>query len=140
MESDFEGGVSPDVLDAFYAAWADDLVHQAVEGLVVEYHRDGKGDWFRVLYGRICEELPVAEIARALETSPAAVEHQYRQARERLSRRLQELVSSHVERYSGASDAGGEFKLEWERLREHLERHGGLESAVRRAADERTGR
>jgi len=119
--------------DAFYGAWAEDLLSQAVEGLLVEYNQAGKGDYFRVLHGRICEEMPFSEIAAALKLTPAAAEAQYRQAKQRLSDRLRDLVRWQVGRYSSAADADAEFFVEWGRLGDHLREHGGLEAVVRRS-------
>ncbi len=119
--------------DAFYAAWAEDLLNQAVEGLLAEYNQAGKGDYFRVLHGRICEEMPFADIAASLKLTPAAAEAHFRQAKQRLSDRLQDLVRWQVGRYSSAADADAEFVVEWSRLGDHLRAHGGLEAAVRRS-------
>src|SRR5262249_18863629 len=44
-------------VDAFYAAWVEEILQQAVETLFATYHQSRKGDYFRVLYGRICEEM-----------------------------------------------------------------------------------
>ncbi|MGH7192963.1 MAG: RNA polymerase sigma factor, partial [Candidatus Saccharimonadales bacterium] len=59
--------------DAFYAAWVEDVVERAVRSLAAEYGRQGKGDYLRVLYGRICDELTIAACADALWLKPATV-------------------------------------------------------------------
>jgi RNA polymerase sigma factor (sigma-70 family) len=134
-------GVNPDdasteATDAFYAAWADDLVQQAVDGLLAEYNAARNGDCFRILYGRLCEEMPMSEIAAALKLTPAAAESQFRKAKERLSERLQELVRGQVGRYSSPDEAEDEFVVEWSKLRNHLSEHGGLDAAIRRSSSQ----
>jgi RNA polymerase sigma factor (sigma-70 family) len=128
--------VSTDAIDAFYAAWADDLVQQAVDGLLAEYNSSGKGDCFRILYARLCEEMRMSEIAAALKLTPATVDSQYRQAKERLSERLQELVRGQVSRYSSPDEAENELVVEWSKLRSHLSEHGGLDAAIRRSSSQ----
>jgi len=124
---------SIEMFDAFYAAWADDLLSHAIEGLLAEYNQVGKGDYFRVLYGRICEEMAFAEIAAALKLTPAAAEAHFRQAKERLTERMQDLLRWQIRRYSTADQVDAEIDVEWGRLGDYLRDHGGLESAVRRA-------
>ena len=119
--------------DAFYAAWADDVVQTATEALLAEYNRSGKGDYFRVLYGRICDEMKTPEIASALGLARTRVENYYKHARRRLGEKLEELVRRHVERYGESDDTEGDFAAEWAQLGDHLQARGGLESAVRRA-------
>jgi RNA polymerase sigma factor (sigma-70 family) len=121
----------PDQVEALYAAWAEDIVQSAVEGLLIEYISAGKGDHFRVLYGRICDELTNEEVAAALSMKVTAVESAYRQARDRLGEILRETVRSQVRRYCLFEAAESEFAEEWARLGEYLKNHGGLESAVR---------
>jgi RNA polymerase sigma factor (sigma-70 family) len=119
--------------DAFYAAWVDELLQTCLGDLAIDYHRDGKGDYFRVLYGRLCEGMSIAEAATALEISPSAVDNYYRHVRGRLSEKLESAVRSHVYRYTPPDDAEAEFAAEWCRLGTYLKDHGGLEDAVRRA-------
>ncbi len=119
-------------VDLFYAAWVDDLVEQAVESLLGEYHRSGKGDYFRVFYGRLCEELPMAKIAELLGIKVTTVENYFKAARKRLTSLLQSLVRQHIERYAPTADEA-EFEAEWRSLGEYLAAHGGLSDAVRRA-------
>lgn len=135
--------VAAEQADAFYAAWAEDIVQTAVEQLLAEYNRAGRGDHFRVLFGRICEQLSSAEIADALSMSPSAVDGCYRQARERLGEKLREVLREQVRRYSAPESAREELEQEWTRLGEYLRTHGGLEEAVRASyaafAPERAG-
>ena len=93
----------------------------------------GYGDRFRVLFGRLCEDMSFAEISTALKLPLATVETHYRLARQQLSERLQELLRWQVNRYSSEQNAADEFLVEWGRLGTHLQVHGGLETAVRRA-------
>lgn len=120
--------------DGFYAAWAADVVQKAVDVLFAEYHAAGNGDAFRVLHGRLCEEMSVEEIAAALSLTPSIVEAQYRRARNRLGERLEELVRRQTGRYSCADECDSEFTVEWARLADYLRAEGGLENAVRRSA------
>jgi RNA polymerase sigma factor (sigma-70 family) len=121
--------------DAFYAAWVDDVIQQAVASLAAEYYRNNQGDYVRVLYGRLCERLTIADVAEALAISPSKVDYYFCHARERLSGRLEAIVRRQVERYCSPDEAGEEFRLEWGLLGRFLSEHGGLEEAVRRAYD-----
>jgi RNA polymerase sigma factor (sigma-70 family) len=119
--------------DAFYAAWVEQIVQQAVEALFAEYHRAGKGDYFRVLHGRICEGMTLAEIARALGITQSQAENHYKHARTALAKRLEACVRLHVRRYTPDADFDSELRSEWNHLGAHLKQHGGLEQAVARA-------
>jgi RNA polymerase sigma factor (sigma-70 family) len=121
--------------DAFYGAWVEDVVGQAVESLAAEYYRQAKGDYVRVLYGRLCQRLTIAEVAEAIDITTAAVDNYYRHAKRRLTEKLESLVRRQVHRYCTADEADQEFTLEWQRLGQHLADYGGLEEAVRRAYD-----
>ena len=122
-------------MDAFYAAWVEDIVQQAVESLAADYCRKGQVDYVRVLYGRLCQGMTIAKAAEALKISPAAVDHYFRHARERLSEKLEQLVRRQVQCYCPAEEAQQEFAAEWQRLGQYLAEHGGIEEAVRRAYD-----
>jgi DNA-directed RNA polymerase specialized sigma24 family protein len=135
--SEFDPADAPsDQLDAFYAAWVDDTLQATVESLLAEYDRSGRGDYFRVLYGRLCEDLPMREIAEMLQIKHTDAENYYRHARLRLSERLQELIREHVLRYSGAQQISEEFATEWARVGEYLRERGGLETAVRKVYEQ----
>lgn len=122
-------------IDAFYAAWVDEVLAKAVERLLEGYLQTGKGDYFRVLYGRICEEMPMKDVAESLGIKVASAENYFKAARKRLGDLLEEDVRSHVERYSALGTSDDEFTAEWTRLGEHLAAHGGLEAVVRRASE-----
>jgi len=126
-------GAPAESVDAFYAAWAEELLDRAIDSLLTGYNDSGKGDCVRLLYDRICREKPFKDIAPALELTVNAAEKQFRGALQRLSDRLEELVRWQVGRYSSAAEADSEFGVEWGRLADYLGRHGGLESAVRRS-------
>lgn len=133
--------------DAFYAAWVEDVIERSVQSLAAEYYAQSKGDYVRVLYGRLCQGLAIAAVAEALEITPSAVDHYFRHARERLWKKLEELVRRHVGRYCPPAEAESEFVLEWQQMGRYLADHGGLDEAVRRAyelldpvhADDRRG-
>lgn len=128
-----DGGAGEEPSQAFYAAWVEDMIQQAVESLAAEYYRSNQGDYVRVLYGRLCEGLTIAEVAEALEIKPSTVDYCFRQARQRLSEKLEMVVRPQVERYCPPEEAEQEFALEWDLLGRFLAEHGGLEEAVRRA-------
>ena len=119
--------------DQFYAAWAEHLVHASVESLMQDYHATGRGDYFRALYSRICENLTIAEIAEALELPQSTVENYLRHGRQRLMERLENKLREHVERYSTPTNATDEFQAEWCHLGRHLGERGGIEGAIQRA-------
>jgi DNA-directed RNA polymerase specialized sigma24 family protein len=119
--------------DAFYAAWVEEMIQQAVQSLAAEYYRKKQGDYVRVLYGRLCGGLTIAEVAEALAIAPSTVDYYFRHARGRLSEKLETVLRPQVERYCPPEEAEEEFALEWDRLGRFLAEHGGLEEAVRRA-------
>ncbi|HEX3314427.1 MAG TPA: sigma-70 family RNA polymerase sigma factor [Gemmataceae bacterium] len=125
--------------DIFYAAWADHLLEETVDGLVKELHREGKGDQFRVLYDKACEGLPITEIAASLDMTTSQAERAYRSARDRLALRLEAHAREHVRRYApdSADDAEFEsyFAVEWNELARYLKNSGGLENAIRNALE-----
>ncbi|MDB5389218.1 MAG: polymerase sigma factor [Planctomycetaceae bacterium] len=121
-----------DQVDEFYAAWVDDLLHSLLDELLIEYNGSGKGDYFRVLYGRLCEQLTLPEIAAALRIKLATAENYLRHMRQTLSNRLQSMVRMHVLRYSPPDCVDDEFSQEWSQLGEFLQRRGGVEEIVRR--------
>ena len=74
----------PEDLAEFYSAWVDELLHDAVNRLLDDYHKSARGDCFRVLYGRICEQMANREIAQHLRLKLSTVENYYKDARDRL--------------------------------------------------------
>jgi AcrR family transcriptional regulator len=100
---------------------------------LTELHRAGKGDYFRVLYGRLCEQMTMPEIADALGIKVTSAENHYKAARKRLAAILEDLVRQHVARYAPDSDREEEFAAEWAQLGDYLTQHGGLDQAVRDA-------
>ncbi len=119
-------------VDAFYAAWVEDIVHRAVDSLAADYCRKGQADYVRVLYGRLCEGMSIAQVAEALSISPSAVDHYFRGAKECLAEKLEQLTRCQVQCYCPAEDAPEEFATEWQRLGRYLAEHGGIDEAVRR--------
>jgi DNA-directed RNA polymerase specialized sigma24 family protein len=119
----------------FYAAWVEELVRLAVDTVAAAYYRDGKGNYVRVLYSRICEGAGVAELAVDLDISSSSASNYFQHARQFLAETLEKLVRRHVQRYCGSDDCDGDFRDEWQRLHDFLAAHGGLEEAIRRAYD-----
>jgi RNA polymerase sigma factor (sigma-70 family) len=116
-------------VDAIHAAWVEDLLYRTIEALRGEYHQAGKDDYFRVLYGKLCEDMTTAEVAQSLCWTISQVENAYKHVRKHLEERVRDCV----DRYSPAEEAEGEFAAEWAQLGAYLKEHGGLEEAVRRA-------
>jgi RNA polymerase sigma factor (sigma-70 family) len=117
-------------LDEFYAAWAEGILLQAVESLMQEDHRTGKGDYFRVLHGRVCEQMTTPQIAQALSIKKTDAENYYKAARKRLAAKLRELVHQHIRRYCDPDQLESEFESEWKQIGRYLKDHGGLEEAI----------
>ncbi|MHC4399747.1 MAG: RNA polymerase sigma factor [Planctomycetota bacterium] len=124
-----------DQSDAFYAAWVEDVLQRAVESLAAEYFAQSKADYVRVLYGRLCQGLTIAEVAQALDLTGANVDHYFRHARKRLADKLEQMLRDQVAHYCPPEEMEDEFALEWRCLGDYLGHHGGLDEAVRRAYD-----
>jgi RNA polymerase sigma factor (sigma-70 family) len=122
---------SVEEIDAFYAAWVEELVHNTAWLLLAHYNREGKGDYFRILYEHWCEGLGLPEIARAIGLTQHQARYAYRDARQSLARGLEHAVRAHVRRYCADGELESEFATEWSRLREYVRSRGGLEHAVR---------
>lgn len=118
-------------VDAFYQAWVDDLLERCVERLLTDLHRAGKGDYFRVLFGRLCEELSMPEIAEMLQIKTTTAENYFKAAKKRLAAELEHAVRGHVAKYCDETSIDDEFRAEWAQLSEYLLEHGGIEDAVR---------
>lgn len=125
--------LAADQADLFYRAWVEDLLQRAVDLVARDYYRANRGDYVRVLYSRLCEGLSVAETADLLELRYSDVVSYYRHARQRLAAQIRQVLRNHIARYCSEDDAQSEFEDEWQRLANYLERHGGLEEAVRAA-------
>jgi RNA polymerase sigma factor (sigma-70 family) len=121
--------------DAFYAAWAEELLQSCLQSVQSEYQQSGRGDYFRVLYGKVCEDLQNAEIASALQLKVTDVENYYKRARTLVADRLRSVLAAQVERYCPAENDSGELQQEWNRLGEYLRTCGGLEQAIRNSYD-----
>jgi DNA-directed RNA polymerase specialized sigma24 family protein len=118
--------------ELFYAAWVEDLLRQAVEAIAARYYQEAKGDYVRVLYGRLCQRLSIAEVASVLDIQPSAVDNYFRHARQRLADALQVLLRQQIDCYTAPEEAEQEFRTEWQQVGTYLTDHGGLEEAVRR--------
>jgi RNA polymerase sigma factor (sigma-70 family) len=121
--------------DEFYAAWVEDLLQRAMDSLAAEYHAAGKGDCVRVLYGRICRQRTVAEVAESLGISPRTADNYFRDARERLQLLLEEMLRTQLRRYCAPEDERDEFAREWQELGQFLVDQGGLDAAIQRACE-----
>lgn len=117
--------------DPFLLAWAEELLQRSVESLLYEYHSEGRGDYFRALYGKVCEQMTARKIAESLGCKVTDVENYHRHAKNRLETTLRRLLQEHVGRYSSPEEAGEEFEQEWQRLGDCLKSHGGLEQVLR---------
>ncbi len=122
---------SDEQVDAFYRAWVDDLLERCADRLLADLHRAGKGDYFRVLYGRLCEDLSMREIAEMLQIKTTTAENYFKAAKKRLAGDLEQAVRRHVEKYCDEASIDDEFRAEWTRLSEYLLEYGGIENAVR---------
>jgi RNA polymerase sigma factor (sigma-70 family) len=120
-------------VDAFYVAWVEDLVQQAVKSLAAGYCRKGQVDYVRVLYGRLCQGMTIAQVAESLGISNAMVDHYFRDAKQRLGEILEQLARRQSSSYCSPNEAEQEFVTEWQRLGQYLAEHGGIEEAVRQA-------
>lgn len=124
-------------LDQFYRAWVDELLARTMRVVFEALQSEGRGDYFRALYGRVCEGLSAQEIGEALDVPAGTVENYLRVAKTRLSRALREEVRGHLERYCAPAEIDEEFEREWTLLAEHLERFGGMDEAIRQEANSR---
>jgi RNA polymerase sigma factor (sigma-70 family) len=128
--------VAPEDLAEFYAAWVDELLHNAVNRLLDDYHKSARGDCFRVLYGRICEQMTNKEIAQHLRLKLSTVENYFKDARDRLGVQLRTELRRRVEQYSRPGDFESEFQAEWSQLSKFLRDRGGIENAIRSAHEQ----
>jgi RNA polymerase sigma factor (sigma-70 family) len=127
------GSMEPTVgdLDTFYKAWVDELLAQSMRDLLAELQAEGRGDYFRALYGRICEEMSAVAIGEALGVPAATIENYLRVGKARLAAKLRDLVREQVVRYCSPENVAEQFEKEWAELAHFLERHGGLDAAIR---------
>lgn len=122
--------------DVFYGAWVEDLIERAVQSLAADYGRQGKGDYLRVLYGRICEGLTIAQCGAALGLTSANVDNYFRHARNRLREQLLDLLRQQTARYVLSEGLDEELNAEWQKLGAYLTEQGGLDDALRRVYHE----
>lgn len=128
---DEEPGTEPQ--DAFYAAWAEELVSSTLRSLHSELLKSGRADQFRVLFGRVCEGLTTSEVAECLGLPATTVENHFKRTKQRLAEQLEQATRRHVTRYCPVEDVDAEFQSEWQRLGEFLAAHGGLDEMLRQA-------
>src|SRR4030095_16426114 len=118
-------------LDLFYQAWVDVLLTRTMRNVMEKLQAEGRVDYFRALFGRVCEGMSAAEIGQALDASVAAVENYLRVGKARLAAELRELVRQQVTRYAPPEKVAEQFELEWNELAAFLTKHGRLEEAIR---------
>ncbi len=131
-----EAAENAEELDAFFESWVDEVVQDAVDELFQECQKSGRGDVFRVLYGRICEQMPMQDIAQCLRISPDAAQNHFKLGRQLLDQFLRNSVQTRVHRYASPLHAKAEFEAEWQALSESLMRRGGLEASLQRSANQ----
>lgn len=119
--------------EVFYEAWVEEVLQECLAALQAEYLKTGRGDYFRVLYGRICESMNNIQIADALDLKTTDVENYFKRAKQHLGKQLESTVAARVRRYCAPEAAEEEVRVEWNRLGEFLKQHGGLENAVGRS-------
>lgn len=141
MAVSFEGDepTSSEPHDAFYAAWAEELITSTLRALHAELLESGRADQFRVLFGRVCEGLTTAEVADCLGLPLTTVENHFKRTKQRLADQLEQATRRHVTRYCPVDDVDAEFQNEWQRLGEHLARQGGLDGMLRQTFDRDEG-
>jgi RNA polymerase sigma factor (sigma-70 family) len=129
LQDDLEASKSEDD-DIFYAAWAEDIVQTCIPELAANYRSEGKGDYVRVFYGRVCEGLKIHEVASTLGLAETKVDHHYRHVRDQLEILLKVKVRRHVSQYCPDEEIEAEFLLEWQQLGDFLGGKGSIEQAV----------
>jgi RNA polymerase sigma factor (sigma-70 family) len=122
--------------DAFYAAWVDELLQDSIESLLTEYLQEGRGDYFRVFYGRLCERMTGAEVAESLQLTTTTAENYFRHAKQRFGETLKQLVERRLRRYANDDRFAAEFQSEWNDLSEYLSGRGGIERALRESYEQ----
>lgn len=125
--------------DAFYAAWAEELVTVTLRALHAEFLESGRADQFRVLFGRVCEGMTTVEVADCLGLPVTTVENHFKRTKQRLADQLEQATRRHVTRYCPVEDVEAEFQSEWRRLGEFLAAAGGLDGMLRQTFDRDDG-
>ena len=131
-----QGGSDRESEDIFYSAWANALLRRTVGHVRTGLYAEGKGDYFRVLHGRLCEAMSMADISESLGISLASVDNYFRAAKRRLTAALEEAVREHVSRYCKSAELEAEFRSEWNAIGDFLKQHGGLEQVVREQSNQ----
>ena len=141
MAVSFDGDepTSSEPQDAFYAAWAEELITGTLRTLHAELLESGRADQFRVLFGRVCEGLTTVEVADCLGLPATTVENHFKRTKQRLADQLEKATRRHVARYCPVEDVEAEFQNEWQRLSEYLARQGGLDGMLRQTFDRDEG-
>lgn len=117
----------------FYMAWVDELLQLTLRKLQKDYLKSGRGDYFRVLYGRVCEEMGNQEIADNLRLKITDVENYYKRSKLHLREQLRETLAVQIRRYCPVEEVDEEIQKEWDQLGEFLKEFGGLDLAIRKS-------
>ena len=131
IQASDESAQAIELESVFYAAWADELVQHSLQALQTEYLKTNRADYFRVLFGRVCEKMGNAEIAASLNLKVTDVENYYKRTRRHLRDRLQQTLAEQVKRYCPIETVDEEVGREWSALGEYLTNCGGIERAIR---------
>jgi RNA polymerase sigma factor (sigma-70 family) len=126
-------GVTANDRQAFDVLWLDEIISLSLSAMRERCLKEGRINQFRVLFGRICDNMSHAEVAACLGIPQVTAELWYRQARDQVAESLRKQVSSLVRQYAQPAEYDAEFRREWEDLSAQLKLHGGLESAIRRS-------
>jgi RNA polymerase sigma factor (sigma-70 family) len=122
--------------DCFYAAWAEDLLHRALDQLATAYRRTGQGDYLRVYLGRTCEGLTIREVSDSLGLDDTKVDYFYRQVRDRMRETVDTLLGEQVVECSSPAEQAAEQAIERQRLRQYFAAQGDLEKVLRESLAE----
>lgn len=126
-----EGEPASESEDSFYAEWVDFFLGQVVDHLLRELHAEGKGDYFRALYGRVCENRTHQQVADYLGISVTMAENYFKAARKRLTATVETRLRQHVREYCGDDGLDEEYDSEFDRMSAFVRGRGGLEALIR---------
>lgn len=75
--------------------------------------RRQKGDYFRALYGRLCEDMTTSQVSAALGITVADADNYFRSTKQQLAHQLERNVRQRVERFCDPEEVAEEFQDEW---------------------------
>lgn len=115
----------------FERLWVDEIVYRSLDTLRDQYLEEGRGDYFRTLYGRVCEGMSHQEVADYLGVDKATALAWFKHAKMRLSEAMRQQTRAVVRSYARSTSFEAEFEREWRELGEWLRELGGLDEAIR---------